>query len=247
MMRTANPALNTKVFDRIVAYEGSNTMTLSGTVNKCFILVSIAILSAAWGGHQTEMASGQAGGLMALGGIGGFIFALITIFKNAWAPFTAPIYAILKGIFLGAISYIYNLQFEGIVFNAVVLTFGIFFCLLFAYKSRLIKPTENLKLGITAATGGIMVLYMVSMMMNMFGSTGITMIHDSGLMGIGFSCVVVVIAAMNLILDFDYIEVASERKLPKYMEWYAAFGLLVTLVWLYLEILRLLAKMSRRN
>lgn len=247
MMRTANPALNAKVFDRIVAFEGGNTMTLSGTVNKCFILVSVAILSAAWAWHLTEMNPSKTGGLMALGGIGGFIFALITVFKNAWAPVTAPIYAILEGLFLGAISYMYNLKFDGIVFNAVVLTFGIFFCLLFAYKSRLIKPTENFKLGIAAATGGIMVLYMISMMMNMFGSGGITMIHDSGMMGIGFSCVVVVIAALNLVLDFDYIEEASAKQLPKYMEWYAAFGLLVTLIWLYLEILRLLAKMNSRD
>ena len=182
-------------------------------------------------------------GLMIFGAIGGFIVAIVTIFKKNWAPITVPIYAILEGLFLGGISQIFEKQFPGIVTQAIILTLGILGALLIAYKTKLIKPTENFKLGVSAATGGIFLVYLINFIMGFFGSS-IPMIHESGLMGIGFSIFVVIIAALNLVLDFDFIEQGVELGAPKYMEWYGAFGLMVTLIWLYLEILRLLAKLQ---
>jgi len=180
------------------------------------------------------------------GSIGGLIVALITVFKKQWASISAPVYALLEGLALGGISSIFEAQFPGIVMQAVGLTFGTLFCLLLAYKSGMIKATENFKMGVVAATGGIFLVYMVSWVLGMF-SVRIPFIHESGLMGIGFSLFVVVIASLNLVLDFDFIESGAAQGAPKYMEWYAAFGLMVTLVWLYLEILRLLAKLKDRE
>jgi len=159
---------------------------------------------------------------------------------------TAPIYAVAEGFFLGGLSGLVNLRFPGIPFQAVCLTFGTLFMLLMAYQTGWIRATENFKLGVTAATGGICMLYLVSMVMGFFGMQ-IPFIHESGPIGIGFSVFVVIIAALNLVLDFDFIEHGAEHGAPKYMEWYAAFGLLVTLVWLYIEILRLLSKLARRG
>ena len=181
-----------------------------------------------------------------VGGIGGFIVAMVTVFKQKWAPFTVPLYAALQGLFLGGISATFELRFPGIVIQAVGLTMMVFLALLFAYKSKLIQATENFKLGITAATGGIALLYIVQLVLSFFG-IHIPYIHESGPIGIGFSLVVVTIAALNLVMDFDFIENGAARRAPKYMEWYAAFGLLVTLVWLYLEMLRLLAKLQSRR
>jgi uncharacterized YccA/Bax inhibitor family protein len=152
---------------------------------------------------------------------------------------------LLEGLFLGGISAIFEMRYPGIVIQAVGLTFGTLAMLLLAYKSGLIKPTENFRLMIFAATGGIALLYLVSFVMNMFGS-GIGFIHSNGLFGIGFSLFVVAIAALNLVLDFDFIEQSAEQGAPKYMEWYVALCLMITLVWLYLEILRLLAKLRSR-
>jgi uncharacterized YccA/Bax inhibitor family protein len=180
------------------------------------------------------------------GAIGGFVVALATIFKKTWSPFTVPIYALLEGLFLGGISRFFEDRFPGIASQAIILTLGILGALLLAYKSKLIKPTENFKLGIAAATGGIFLIYMINIIMGFFGS-GIPMIHESGMIGIGFSVFVVIIASLNLVLDFDFIEQGVEQGAPKYMEWYGAFGLLITLIWLYLEILRLLAKLQSRN
>jgi len=180
--------------------------------------------------------------------LGGLIVAMITIFKKPWAPFTAPLYALLEGLFLGAFSVYVQSMFPDvpIVLQAVALTFGTFFALLLAYTSGLIKATENFKLGVVAATGGIFVAYMLSFVLGFFG-VEVPLIHSSGLMGIGFSVFVIIIAALNLVLDFDFIENGAERGAPKYMEWYGAFGLLVTLVWLYIEFLRLLMKLNSRR
>ena len=248
MMRTANPALHGDTFN-IVNTTG-NVMTLSGTVNKTAILLAFAVGSGYWSWHvylnDVANQTNNAFPLMIGGAIGGFIAAMVTIFKKQWAPISAPIYALLEGLFLGGISAIYNAQFKGIVVQAVALTLGILAMLLVAYKSGLIKPTENMKLGIVAATGGVAMVYFVSIIMGMFGRS-IPMIHGNGIVGIGFSIVVIIIASLNLVLDFDFIENGAERGAPKYMEWYGAFGLMVTLVWLYLEILRLLAKLQSRK
>lgn len=249
MMRTANPALNKKTFESIgYTSKNENLMTLQGTVNKTGFLLTFLILAAAYT-WNLYFETGNPAAIMPWligGGIGGFIVALITTFKKTLSPITAPIYAVLEGLFLGSLSAFFESRFPGIVVQAVGLTFGTLFALLMAYRSGLIKATENFKLGVTAATGGIFLLYLISFILGLFG-TGIPYIHQSGIIGIGFSLVVVVIAALNLVLDFDFIENATENGAPKYMEWYGAFGLLVTLIWLYIEILRLLSKLYSRN
>ena len=180
--------------------------------------------------------------------IGGFIVAIITIRKKEWAPITVPIYGVLQGIFLGIISNVFNAMYDGIVITAISYTLCILFALLSVYRLGLIKPTENFKLGLAAATGGIAIVYLANFIMSFFGS-GIPLmdINNSSMYSIGFSVFVIIIAAMNLVVDFDFIEEGAEKGAPKYMEWYGAFGLMVTLIWLYLEILKLLAKMNSRK
>ncbi|MBF0473054.1 MAG: Bax inhibitor-1/YccA family protein [Nitrospirae bacterium] len=180
------------------------------------------------------------------GAIGGFIVALVTMFKKEWSMFTAPVYAILEGLFIGGISATFEAKFSGIVFQAVTLTFGTLFCLLIAYKTRLITVSEKFKLGVVAATGAIGIFYLLSMVLGMFG-VNMPFINGSGGFSIAISLFIVVIAALNLVLDFDFIETAAEQGAPQYMEWYGAFGLMVTLVWLYIEILRLLSKLQSRD
>ncbi|MCB0282820.1 MAG: Bax inhibitor-1/YccA family protein [Calditrichae bacterium] len=243
-MRTANPVLKSKAFDVSGSY--SEPMTINGVVNKSAALLGILILSAywIWDKFYTNMVMGEISTYMFVGILGGLVVALITTFKPNYSMYTAPLYALLEGLALGGISAFLEARYPGIVIQAVALTFATLFSLLAAYRSGLIRVTENFKLMVTAATGGIFIVYMLSFVLNLFG-TQIPFIHDSGLIGIIFSLVVVAVAAMNLVLDFDFIEQGAEKGAPKFMEWYAAFGLLVTLVWLYLEILRLLSK-SRR-
>ncbi len=256
IMRSGNPALSDKTFLDLgsgsVVRSDSGAMTLNGTVNKTALLLVLTLVGAlfSWSQFSAALAAGNPGAVTAYvwgGAIGGFVFALITIFKKEWSPFTAPVYAILEGLFLGAVSAMFELRFPGIVVQAVFATFGTLAALLMAYRSGLIKATENFKLGVVAATGGIALMYLAQLGMNLFGFQGMSFINGNSALGIGFSAVVVVVAALNLVLDFDFIEQGAERGAPKYMEWYAAFGLLVTLVWLYLEILRLLSKLQSRN
>ena len=241
--RSGNPTLSDATF---ADFENVNqkTMTLQGTVNKVGILLALVVLGAAYT-WNVYFVTGSPGALMPIGLFGGMIFALITIFKKNWAMYTAPIYAILEGFFLGGISAIFESQYPGIVIQATGLTFGTLASLLVLYKTGVIKPTENFRLMVVSATMGIALLYVVSFIMSMFG-TGIGFIHDNGIFGIGFSLFVVGIAALNLVLDFDFIEEGSEKNAPKYMEWFGAFALMVTLIWLYLEMLRLLAKLRSR-
>jgi len=254
--RSGNPALNAETFTREARGSGprgiqstaSEVMTLQGTVNKTGILLALVVLSASYT-WNIFFQTGDVGSVMPItrgGAIVGFIFALITIFKRQWAGITAPLYAVAQGLFLGGISAQAEVQFPGIVIQAVGLTLGTLTSLLFLYKTGIIKPTENFRLMIVSATMGIGLLYLVSFLMNMFGSSGISFIHSNGLVGIGFSLVVVGIAALNLVLDFDFIEQGSEVGAPKYMEWFGAFSLMVTLIWLYLEMLRLLMKLRSR-
>ena len=245
MMRTGNPVLRANVFTGAGLAVSGERMTVMGTVNKSYLMLVILILTSAWVWNKSM--AGEAVGFYLIGGaIGGLILAIATIFKKEWAPATAPLYAAVEGLFIGGISALVEARFPGIVIQAVALTFGTLFCLLMAYRSGLIKATENFKLGVAAATGGIFLVYLVTMILGMFG-VGIPFIHDSGPVGILFSLFVVVIAALNLVLDFDFIEHGAEAGAPKYMEWFAAFGLMVTLVWLYLEILRLLMKLQSRR
>ena len=243
--RSGNPALTKNTFKNI-SDSSVNKMTLEGTVNKTIIALILLLCSASY------TFSNENTSLIWIGFIAGFILALVTIFKKEWAPYTVPIYAIFEGLALGGISFIYASQYTDIVQTAAFLTFGIFGALLFAYKTRIIKATENFKLGIFAATGGIAIFYLISFVIGWVSGSRLPMFDPSSpsygsLMSIGFSLFVVVIASLNLVLDFDFIEEAAENGAPKYMEWYGAFGLLVTLIWLYLEILRLLAKLNSRR
>lgn len=243
-MRTANPALNANTFTGLRAHD-RDTMTINGTVNKTAGLLVILVVAAGYTWHLTVSQQNPQPWIIG-GAIGGLVLALITCFKKTWAPVTAPLYALAEGLFLGALSALFNARYEGIVLSAVGLTFGTLFCLLGAYRTGFIRATENFKLGVFAATGGIALLYLVTFILGFFGIQ-IPYIHGSGTIGVAFSVFVVVVAAMNLVLDFDFIEQGSEQGAPKYMEWYAAFGLMVTLVWLYIEILRLLAKLRDRR
>ena len=252
--RSGNPALRSKTFKMDKA-TGQGVMTLEGTVNKTTISLFILLITAFYSYTNTINsldASNEAvvnTGYMLGGFIGGFIVALVTIFKKEWSPYTVPLYAALEGLALGGISAVFNEKYyDGIAGQAILLTVGIFAALLFAYKSRIIQPNENFKLGIFAATAGIGIAYLINFIMSFWGSgLSVMNIDNASPMSIGFSVVVIIIASLNLVLDFDFIEQGSEAGIPKYMEWYGAFGLLVTLIWLYLEILRLLAKLQSRR
>lgn len=244
LMRTSNPALGDDAF-RATGTGYGEPMTISGAVNKTGILLICAVATSIWSWNRFLDSPQTALPLLAIGGIGGFIVALVTIFKKEWSPMTAPLYALLEGLVMGSVSAMYEMRLHGIVIQAVGLTFGVLFALLLAYRSGLIRATENLRLGIVAATGGIALFYLVQFALGFFG-IHFAAVNGSGTIGIGFSLFVVVIAALNLVLDFDFIERGAEARAPKYMEWYAAFGLMVTLIWLYLEILRLLSKTRRR-
>jgi uncharacterized YccA/Bax inhibitor family protein len=243
-LKTSNPAFaqNTYTVNGVAAGYGP-TMTIAGTVNKAGILLLCVCLTAAWTWNQF-FTNGPAavGGYTMIGAFGGFIAAMVTIFKKEWSPITAPIYALLEGLLLGSLSAMLELRFHGIAIEAVALTFGTCFCMLLAYRTGLIQPTQRFMLGVVAATGGIAVLYFLSMILGLF-HIQIPGIFGNGPIGILFSVAVVIVAALNLILDFAVIEEGARRGAPKYMEWYSAFGLMVTLVWLYLEIIRLLSKL----
>lgn len=248
MMTTANPALNANTFTTIesVSYD-SNAMTVQGTVNKSGLLLLCLLISSAWTwrlyytGATTYIPM-----LIMIGLFGGLIVAFITVFKKNWAPITAPLYALLEGLFIGALSATLEVSYPGIAIQAASLTFGTLGALLMAYSTGLIRVTERFKLGVVAATGGIAVVYFISIILSFFGIQ-VPFIYGSGLTGILFSIFVVVIAALNLVLDFDFIEQGAKNRLPKYMEWYGAFALMVTLIWLYIEVLRLLAKLRERR
>ncbi len=252
LTKSSNPALTDKIFTKASYGTYEDVMTVSGTVNKIAMMLILVVSSASytWGIY---FESAQTGGLstaimpwMIGGGVAGFVLALITIFKPVWSPFTAPIYAVCQGLLLGGLSASFNALMPGIVMQAVGLTFAILFMMLFAYKSGLIKVTQKFKTGMIAATGGIFIFYMATWILGMFG-VNMGFAFDNSLTSIGISLFIVAIASLNLVLDFDFIEKSAQRGAPKYMEWYGAFGIMVTLIWLYLEILRLLAKISSRN
>jgi uncharacterized YccA/Bax inhibitor family protein len=243
-MRTGNPALSDNTFTgvgRLARAEG--TMTAQGTANKALLLLLCVLVTASWiWSKNPQMVTPW----VAVGAIAGFIVALVTVFKQTWAPITAPIYALLEGLVIGGVSALFEAQFPGIVIQAVGLTFGTCLAMLLAFKSRLIRATENFKMGVIAATGGIALFYILTMVLGFFGIQ-MPLMYGNSLASIGFSVVVVIIAALNLVLDFDFIEQGAAQGAPKYMEWYGAFGLMVTLIWLYLEMLRLLAKLRSRD
>lgn len=247
-LKTSNPAFAGKTFTvNGVAAGYGPTMTISGTVNKTGILLLCAAATAIYTWNQaTVNGPASVGGYIMLGAFGGFIVAMVTAFKKEWSAITAPIYALLEGLFLGALSAILEVRYPGIAIEAVAATFGTCFCMLLAYRSGLIRPTQKFVVGVVAATGGIALVYFLSMILSLFHVT-VPGIFGSGPIGLLFSIAVVIIASLNLILDFGMIEEGAHRGAPKYMEWYGAFGLMVTLVWLYLEIIRLLSKLRDRR
>ena len=262
LMKTSNPALGANTFrDLSNSQNGgqiggqygdlinvADRMTLNGTVNKTGILLLCAIATAAWTWQLfvSDHDLTSVGPLMLIGVFGGLICAFVTVFKKQWSPVTAPLYALLEGLVLGGLSATLELRYPGIAIQSVGLTFGTLFVLLIAYRSGVIKVTQKFRLGIVAATGGIMFFYLIEMALGFFGIQ-FTTINGAGPIGIGFSLIIVGIAALNLVLDFDFIEQGVQYGAPRYMEWYGAFGIMVTLVWLYLEILRLLSKFRSRN
>jgi uncharacterized YccA/Bax inhibitor family protein len=246
-MRTANPALKDNTFVGAPAAVGEPAMTLQGTATKSLLLLLLTTFAASFTWNAVATGNlGVVGPATLVGGIGGFIVALVTVFKPRASPYTAPLYAVLEGLLLGGVSALYNARFAGLPLQAVALTFGVFAALLLVYRTGLVRATENFRLGVVAATGGIAIMYLLSFVLRLFG-VQMAFLHDSSPLSIGISLVIVVVAALNLVLDFDFIERGVQHGAPRYMEWYGAFGLLVTLVWLYLEILRLLAKLQGRS
>ncbi|MGB6431364.1 MAG: Bax inhibitor-1/YccA family protein [Candidatus Acidiferrales bacterium] len=246
LFKTSNPALNANTFQGPVA-EAGQAMTLQGTVNKTGLLLLCVVGTAAWTWGLAHSATPQAVLPWMIGGaIAGLIFALVTVFKKRWSPITAPIYALCEGLLLGGISALLEQQYPGIAIQAMGLTFGVTAVMLVLYTSRVLRATPKFTMGVIAATGGIFLLYMVDIAMGFFGHH-IALLNSSGPWGIGLSVVIVIIAALNLILDFGFVETGVQASAPKYMEWYGAFGIMVTLVWMYVEILNLLAQLRNRR
>jgi uncharacterized YccA/Bax inhibitor family protein len=248
-MRTGNPALSDNTFTGVGRLSRTEeAMTAQGTASKALLLLLCVMVTASWvwSKYYQAMNPQVVTPWVAVGAIAGFIVALVTVFKQTWAPITAPLYALLEGLVIGGVSALFEAQFPGIVIQAAGLTLGTCLAMLMAYKSGMIRATENFKMGVVAATGGIALFYIITMVLGFFGIR-MPLMYGNSLASIGFSVVVVIIAALNLVLDFDFIEQGAAQGAPKYMEWYGAFGLMVTLIWLYLEMLRLLAKLRSRE
>ncbi len=242
--QSSNPALRPQTFSNA---RGAGTMTVQGTVNKTGILLLLCIATAAWTWHLTR-AEGAAAvqPWMLFGIIGGLIASLLAIFVRSTIAVTAPIYALCEGLALGGISSLLDAQYRYIAIEAVSITFGALIVMLALYSAGIIRATPGFMRGIFIATGAIACVYLVDLVLRLFGHQ-VPFINDSGPIGIGISLFIVAIAALNLVIDFAVIEQGAREGAPKNMEWYGAFGLMVTLVWLYLEILRLLAKMRDRR
>lgn len=253
LMRTSNPALGQDTFRDVGVSTLGEGMTISGAVNKTGILLLLCVATAAFTWNRffsapsPQEGAASVGGLVMVGVIVGLIAAIATIFKKEWAGITAPIYALAEGLVLGGVSAMFEMKWHGIAIQAVSLTFGTLVVMLLAYRSGLIKVTDKLRLGIVAATGGIALFYLLQMILGFFHVTAFASVNGAGPIGIIFSLIVVGVAALNLVLDFDLIENGARWNAPKYMEWYSAFALMVTLIWLYLEMLRLLSKLNSRR
>jgi uncharacterized YccA/Bax inhibitor family protein len=256
-LATSNPAFNHEMFanyEQVYGASRSTAMTVQGTIGKTFALLAILSATAIWSWSATLNGQLQPG-VMWGALIGGAILAMVTIFRPSFAPWTAPVYAGFEGVFLGAFSCLIENsivdrlgqpRYPGIAIQAVSMTAGTLFVMLFVFATRLVRVTDRLRAGIVGATGALCLVYLIAFVARLFGAH-VPFINDPSPIGIGFSVFVVGLAAFNLLLDFDFIEKGSQAGAPKYMEWYGAFGLMVTLVWLYLEILRLLRKFQDRR
>ncbi len=249
LFKSGNPTLSEKAFGSREYTGYTDAMTIRGTLNK-FGFMFLMLLGTAFYSWKEFATGGNVQPLMWTGAIGGLVVAFVIMFKKEWAPYLAPLYGLLEGLFIGAISAYYNAAFAdkapNIIMNAVGLTFGTVIAMYFLYSFKIIQATQKFKAVMVTAIAGIAIFYLLAFVLRMFGIQ-MAFLHEGSLFGIGFSLVVVAIAALSLILDFDMIERGAEAGAPKYMEWYCAFGLMVTIVWLYLEILRLLSKLSSRK
>ncbi len=253
IFKSGNPTLTEKMFNKSLEMDATlqGTMTVRGAINKFGFMMLMLIAGAAYNWHLfEEMKQDTMNVLMMVGIFGGLITAIAISFKPNWAPFLAPLYALLEGLFIGGISVIMNAAFAksypGLVMQAVGLTFGVAISMFILYNFRIINATERFKSVIFTATLGIGIFYLLTMVLRMFG-VNVSFMYDSSMLSIGISLFVVAIAALNLILDFDMIERGAEQGAPKFMEWYGAFGLMVTIVWLYIEMLKLLSKLGSRD
>jgi uncharacterized YccA/Bax inhibitor family protein len=241
---SGNPTLNERVFTGGAPVTG-DAMTVQGTIDKTAVLLVLTVVAAA-ASWVLGTAGGAGIGGWALGAaLAGLVVAIVTFVRPQWSPYTGPLYAVLEGVFLGLVSMVFEASYPGIATQAVALTFGVLGAMLLVYRTGLIKVTQRFRAGVAAATLAIFVTYMVSLVLGLFG-VRVPLLNDASPLGILISLAIVVVAALNLVLDFDLIERGARAGAPRYMEWYAAFGLLVTLVWLYLELLRLLAKLRER-
>lgn len=241
MRTSSNPVLNKKSFEKIEkSLSSSQVMTVKGTIQKTFLMALLVLASALWSWSNPSTT------WMIVGLVGGIITALITIFKPHFAPLSAPMYAVFEGLFLGGISLVISgfVGSTGIVIQAISLTIGVLFLMLFLYSAQIIKVTEKLKMGVFAATGAIGLMYLINFIMSFFGASFMSL-GDNSMMAIGINLLIVGVAAFNLLLDFDFIEKSAASHAPKEMEWYGAFGLMVTLIWLYIELLQLLSRLNR--
>ncbi len=250
IFNSGNPALSEKTFKNITFSDTSNAMTIKGTLNKFGFMTIMLLAGAVFAWKSVNENAPYAQALMWIGLIGGFIMAITLIFKMQWASYLAPAYAVLEGLFLGAISatyaYIFEEKMPNIIINAVGLTIGACIAMFILYRTGIIRATEKFKKIILIATAAIGVYYLFTWIVSLFG-VNVSFIYDSSLLGIGISLFIVTIASLNLIMDFDMIEQGAAHGAPKYMEWYGAFGLMVTIVWLYLAILRLLSRFAGRD
>jgi uncharacterized YccA/Bax inhibitor family protein len=246
MMESSNPVLNEKTIRnfRDQVNDESGAMTVTGTINKTGILVLITMLTSAYSWTNAEAGGGL--GFVGIGIVVTLILSLVIVFKKEWSPFLAPAYAACEGLIVGAISFYFNVRYPGIVFNAMVLTFGTLFGMVVLYHTGVLRATEQFKKIMFLAMIGIMCTYLVNLLMSVFASP-MPFMHEGSPFGIIFSLVVVGVAALNFILDFDMIERSAQARMPKYMEWYGGFAVLVTVIWLYFEILRLLSKLNSRK
>jgi uncharacterized YccA/Bax inhibitor family protein len=245
-MRSSNPVLTTNTFSGFGLVNETSTMTVRGTINKTAVLLLLLFLPAMWTWNLFRTNPEAVNVYLGVGMVAGFVLALITVFKKEWAPITAPMYAVAQGLFLGGISAAFQAAYPGIVLQAVSMTMATLLVMLVAYQTGWVRATESFKLGVVAATGGIALVYIVGLVLSFFGMN-LSFLYGNGLFSILFSVFVVVIAALNFILDFDFIQQGARGGIPKYMEWYGAFALMVTIIWLYVEILRLISKLRSRN
>lgn len=245
LFKTSNPALNENTFRDLTAVSG-DAMTLQGTINKTGVLLLCVVGTAAWTWGIAHSQAPEAAWPWMMGGVfGGLVLALATIFKKEWSPITAPLYALCEGLVLGGISALLEQSYPGIAIQAMGLTFGVTAAMLVLYTSGMVRATPKFTIGVIAATGGIFVVYMADMILGMFGRH-VPLLNSSGPWGIALSVVIVIVAALNLILNFSFVETGVHAGAPKYMEWYGAFGIMVTLIWMYMEVLRLLSKVRKR-